>query len=319
MNNNTKYQLEAFSAIGSLLHSLPEDQFHALLKARKVILFGLLCEQRLDLLLENYAELEKYLLNLALQNSIFRGPASSIRLREGRHSINRYLSNLLSSARLYLDQTDHALKEQFGESSSCYERYHNERKREYDDSAAFKSFEALRNHVQHCGLPAHSIKFFSVVDEAKANDNKAGDKFVPPHTRNRHVVTFSVIPENLKENKRFNKRGLDALRSLANDKGKVDLMPLIREYVNSIASIHQSVRMSTSSALEDADQLVNRLFTAIYSCYGQISTSGKIWALTNESVSNAVPIDLEWIEERRAFVEKNAYSSNLKYHYASSQ
>lgn len=81
------------------------------MSAKKTLRFGVAFEQRLDVLLENYATLERYILDLALRNAVFMGDSLG-RLREGRHNVIRHLINLLSSAKLYIDQTAHAFSEQ---------------------------------------------------------------------------------------------------------------------------------------------------------------------------------------------------------------
>ncbi len=176
-------QLDLISAsAGYIPLALPRDAHDALLNVRQTIRFGVSFEQRLDIVIENYVTLQRFLLDLALQYSVFRGDVSG-RLREGRHNLNRHLANLLSSVRLCRDQTAHALSAQFGQDSTIYLQYKSLKSHEYDNSLGYRCHETLRNYVQHRGLPARSITISSVLDE----EEKVGEaKMVKG--RNRHLV-----------------------------------------------------------------------------------------------------------------------------------
>ena len=50
---------------------LARDDAEKILQAKKLLLLGCKPEQRFDILLENYAALEEYVLALALRNKIF--------------------------------------------------------------------------------------------------------------------------------------------------------------------------------------------------------------------------------------------------------
>lgn len=56
--------------------------------------------------------------------------------------------------RLILDQTDHDLSSRFGEDSDQRKKYSAARKQAYDNSREYRLAEALRNFVQHRGMPS---------------------------------------------------------------------------------------------------------------------------------------------------------------------
>ncbi|MFM7641533.1 MAG: hypothetical protein ACKO45_08285 [Cyanobium sp.] len=314
MSIEPTYQLDVISATaGYIPLKISRDAHDALLNARKTILFGVSLEQRLDIVIENYITLQRFLLDLALQNSVFFGDASG-RLKEGRHSLNRHLTNLLSSVRLYRDQTAHALSTQFGEDSPTYSQYVSETHHAYDNSLGYRCLEALRNYVQHRGMPAHSIIFSSALDE----DEKVGEAKTTK-ARRRHFVAFSLIPKNLRLDGGFKSKVLRELEEKANRKGKVDLMPMIQDYVSGIARIHQSIRISVSLELESADAHVENMFKEIQAQTGHHCASARIWQITGREMDRTGEINLEWIKGRKSYMEKNAYVASLRHHYASSQ
>lgn len=307
MTNESSYHLDAISPVGYIPLLLSEDEHEKLLRSAKTLLFGVALEQRLDILLENYASLERYTLDLALRNAIFKGDSRN-RLTEGRHNVNRHLSNLLSSAKLYIDQTAHALSEQFGRSSNHYQRYIESRNDEYDKSLAYRALEALRGYVQHRGLPTHSITFSWRRDETN-----------PDKVRNRHVVTFGLVPESIREDGGFKSSVLQELESSEKMKKVVELMPLIREYVSGIARVHKNVRMSISAELDIADSFVESLFERVYSLAGHRCVSARIWETTLERMNSCGAVSSEWILDRRSYVEKNCYAEFLTGQYVSSE
>ena len=88
--------------------SITEEEFQRIREAKKIILHGIALEAKLDHVLENYAELESELLNMALEHSIFPGKINDL-LDGGAHLLNRRIVNLLTTTRLFLaDDLDEA-------------------------------------------------------------------------------------------------------------------------------------------------------------------------------------------------------------------
>ena len=307
MTDELSYQLDAISPDGYIPQPLSKDEHEKLLRAKKTLLFGVALEQRLDILLENYASLERYILDLALRNAVFMGDTQG-RLGEGRHNVNRHLNNLLSSAKLYIDQTAHALSEQFGRDSSQYQGYIVSKSEEYDNSLAYRTLEALRGYVQHRGLPAHSISFSSKRDKSSAH-----------RIRNRHIVTFGLVPETVREDGGFKSSVLHELEGVVDKNGMIELMPLIRDYVSGIARVHKSVRMSVSAELDNADSFVVNLFERVHSLTGHRCVSARIWETTSEGMKSFGAVSSVWIQERISYVEKNCYAEYLSGQYVSSE
>lgn len=307
MAEELSYHLDAISPVGYIPQPLSKGEHEKLLRAKKTLLFGVALEQRLDLLLENYASLERYILDLALRNAVFMGDTQG-RLGEGRHNVNRHLNNLLSSAKLYIDQTAHALSEQYGRDSSQYQGYIVSRCDEYDNSLAYRALEALRGYVQHRGLPAHSISFSSKRDESNVNK-----------IRNRHIVTFGFVPETVREDGGFKSSVLRELEGGVDKNGRIELMPLIRDYVSGIARVHKSVRMSVSVELDNADRFVVNLFERVHSLTGHRCVSARIWENTSERMNSCGAVSSEWTQERVSYVEKNCHAEYLSGQYVSSE
>ena len=307
MTKKSTYQLYAISPVGYIPLPLDTDEHKRLISAKTTLRFGVGFEQRFDILLENYATLERYILDLALRNAVFMGDTTG-RLGEGKHNVNRHLSNLLSSAKLYIDQTNHALSDQFGNDSSQYLRFKNSTREEYDTSLAYRALEALRGYAQHRGLPTHSVSFSS-----------RRDKTDPERTRNRHIVTFGLVPDTLREDGGFKSSVLIELVAIADKDGRIELMPLIREYISGIARVHKSASMAISAELEIADSFVASLFERVASLTGHRCISARIWETTADEMISFGAISAEWTKDRRAYAEKNCHAEYISGQYVSSQ
>src|ERR1041385_5467602 len=73
--------------------------------------------------------------------------------RAVRGEINRTLSNLLASVRLLLDHTRTRLDRRYGSNSFQFASFERARQHALDSSPEYRIGTALRNFIQHVGLP----------------------------------------------------------------------------------------------------------------------------------------------------------------------
>ena len=78
--------------------------------------------------------------------------------------INRYILNVLSSIRTFLDHTETRLKKDFGKNHMITNKFNELVKKAYDENFSYRFLYKLRNYSQHCGLPAGSLKTSSSKD-----------------------------------------------------------------------------------------------------------------------------------------------------------
>lgn len=216
------------------------SQFEKIRAAKMHLMFGVGIEEKFDLVLENYAELERSLLEMALEHSIFHGKIETL-LDGGTHLVNRRIANLLTTARLYLDQIPHELSNLYGKGSPPCDKFKKATKTEYDSILGYRVMEALRNHVQHRSLPTHGINFNITRDET--------------HDPNRR--RFSVVPlvslSELEDDPKFKKTVLKDLQEFKVKDGYANLLPFIKEYVEALGRIHMVLREVTIADLAEAD------------------------------------------------------------------
>jgi hypothetical protein len=300
---NVSYALYAWTKQGRRDVPFSREQFEAVEIARERLLFGLVFEQRIDLALENFAELEKCILDMALRNALFRGESDE-RLRRGRHVVNRYLANFMSSGKLYVDQTSHALSDLFGKKSAERSDFLTATNAEYDNCFGYRVFEALRNYSQHRGLPTHSLTFSSKHEEEEGNS-----------TRIRNVVSFGLKPESLREDGKFKAAILEELDTKVDKNGVVELMPLARDYVSGLARVHKASRERIKAWISEADQTFQVTANLAKEHVGE--SAWLLHAAKNLPDRSQVTesVNLKLVEERMWYEKKNMSAAHISKQY----
>ena len=209
-------------------------EFSVLKRAKLSLLTVLGIEEKFDGLLENYAEYERELLNLTLEHLVHQGKMDSSTMVGDIFRVNRRLVNLLTITRLYTDQLDHDMGTLFAAVpkavSACV-------RNEYDTRFAYRFMEALRNHVQHRGMPINQISYPSSWEYR-------GDQPIASCYR----VAPSLEVQSLLENSKIKKSVLSELSTHAKPAG---FTILVREYVESFNRIHETVRTVLAQPLAE--------------------------------------------------------------------
>lgn len=226
-----------------------KDLFHASGEAKDNLVTALVIEEKLVLLLENYEEFEKVLLDSALHRLIFRSTSWSDYISH-LYASNRRLVNLLTACRLYVDHIQHDLNSIYGADCAAGEEIRAIKSVQYDTSFAYRVMEALRNYVQHRGLPIHSFGFSGRWHDMPSRV-----------ARNSAIPRLSV--SRIRKDGGFKQTVLTELEAAGD---LVDLRPLVREYVAGIGTIHMAVRQQLASDVAKWDNLfesVQQQFSAL--------------------------------------------------------
>lgn len=261
-------------------------------------------EEKLDLLLENYLEYERELLNLGLQSSLFTSIDDHRVFREAQ-LINRRTANLLTAAKMYIDQGEHSVSKYFNSGQGpdvaalC--------SAQYDQHLEYRIAEALRNHTQHRALPVHRIEWPSGWENQNSPDQR---------------LRFSVIPSvSLEELISEGKFKASVLRELQ-ERGKeyFQLTPILRRYVECLASIHVEIRRYLS---HQADLDHQTLMAALYRARTELHEN-LVALVVSAGEDNEHPEEHHYISERswtrrQTLIWKNSHLSNLSRRYVSAE
>ncbi len=221
-----KYQIRRYVGGSREFIEISEDEYGKLKAAKEALFQTLYMEEKLDIVLENYFEFEETVLKSALKHMLFRNQDYNWYQSEKR-MISRRIINLLTACRLYVDQTRHHISRIFGKISTQFQDVIDQFAEQYDKHLGYRVMDALRNYVQHKGLPLHEIKY------SMSWTDHNSEKYM------RCVATPYIYVSQLKEDKGFKASVLKELESLGE---KNDMKIFLRDYVSSLGIIHSKIR-----------------------------------------------------------------------------
>ena len=125
---------------------ISSQNFHQLKHAKRGLFILVGIEEKFEMLSQNYLEYEQALITLALDYMISRNPEYRT-MHDARSQINRRLANLLTIARLYIDQIKHDVSRLFGrdalENTIICESF----SEQYDRLMGYRILESIRNSM----------------------------------------------------------------------------------------------------------------------------------------------------------------------------
>jgi hypothetical protein len=216
---------------------ITKAEFEATKKAQDSLVAVVSIEEKFDLLIENYREYERSLLDSALHHMIEQHHEHDDFMAE-RRTVARRLANLLTSTRLYVEQVTKDAARLYGEGSAKATTVKALLRNEYDRTLEYRVMWELRNHVQHQGVFVGGISF-------------------PPTGTSTATITLprcvseSCAARNPRlEAEGYNKDVLKELKAeVAKTKGKtkrkyegVPLTPLVRRFVELLGEAHDAIR-----------------------------------------------------------------------------
>jgi len=286
-----------------------DEAEYSLIKIARQNLFEMLfLEEQLDLVTENFYEYETELLAIASRMMIFSND-DQVSISRERNLMGRRIVNLLTAGRMYIDQSVHHVERMYGANSSTLGIIKKEFNLQYEKSLGYRAMEALRNYVQHRGVPIQSIKFsYKVVD---------------PETESQ--LLFRAIPLigvlELAEDQAFKRSVLDELKKIQHD-GRVDVRPLIREYMEGISSIHEKIRELVGPDLVMWEGVLDETIEKFQTKFGKETSLAGLIIASEESDRRwieTITISKVSIERRHALEKKNGSLANLHKSYASNE
>ena len=298
---NEKFVITRLVLASSAEIQITEGRFESLRLAWQGVSRVLSIEEKFDLVMENYAELEVELLRCTAQMFFFQ-EVSWDRASDLRNLVNRRLVNLLSAVRMYFDQVSHDLSV-LQENDAPFESI---RRQEHHAHLGYRVMEELRNHAQHRSLPVHVVSYAWTAP-------KEGTRTFTTH--------FCVSMDELRSEGGFKPAVFRDLSALGD--AQIQLKPFVRAYLASLTRIHVVVRGAVASKL---NQWVAHLESAIHDfqeLYGEEVAGLAAARIRLEDGQPRGVIDSvglfadQWLRLRR-LVAKNACMRGLELHEISS-
>lgn len=228
------YLLALRAAVPPCWNEISSSEFGAIKRAKAVLQIALGAEEKFDLVIDNYAEYEREIMNLAIDKMLHQDFQWSSGA-DGRYLIARRLANVLTVSRSYTDQLKQDVTAILGQPakdviSAAFSQ-------EYDRSLGYRVMEALRNYLQHCGFPI-SLSFpFAWEDEER--------------TTMRVGVTPTLSLREL-DGSTFKSAVYKELLALGQDHRKSNISLFLRGYIEGLNHVHICFRELISAPVEGA-------------------------------------------------------------------
>ena len=276
------------NVLGSVLElPISDAQFEAAAKARVVLAAAFALEESYDLLIGNYVEVEQELLTATAINAV-RDLNEYHDFFELRSTINRRVVNLLMATRLYLDQAPQRLLDCSTEPEKARSEFKQRTHDHYNATFGYRFLEALRNHVQHCGLAVHSLSLSKkwIGEE----ENRELELSIQPFAERRYLIADGG----------FKSKTLDEMPE------KVVLTLVIRQYLQCIGDLHKLVRSHVAECVKVARQTIQEHLSS----YAEASDGSTIgltaFRTDSQGRQESVPLLLDWDDVRVKLVSRNS-------------
>ena len=276
------------------------QDFSGLKAARVVLSNAFAIEEKYEIVISNFLDLEKQLLDVAATNAV-RDTNTYAEFFETRSVLNIRLVNLLTATRLYLDQLPQHIGECDLEDAGASALVKSRCSEEYDKHFEFRFMEALRNYVQHRGIPVHFVSQGARWTSVEADG----------------LMEFSVHiaaqRSHLEEDEKFKK---SVLNEISKD---VDLIATARRYLESISGINEFVRELLSEPATSARTAIE----SAHHRYSQVCSESLIGLsaleMEGSQVISSVSLLLEWDDVRIQLQKRNRQLVNLSKRYVTSR
>jgi hypothetical protein len=273
---------------------ITEENYLALRDAREVLANALAIEEKYEILICNYMEFEKQILNDTAYCMV-RDNTGYSDFFDVRLAMNVRLVNFLTSARLYIDQLNRHVR-------GCAPDLKGEIvkavfSKEYDGNPEYRFMEALRNHVQHRGLPIHWMSQGGSWTEIGENG------FLE------YSMELASQRSFLEEDGEFKQSVLQELDD------KIDLKMYTRCYVESISNIHDAAREMIAEPVSTARELLQDAHNKYKANYNESLVGLSVYTLSGDETMGSFPVLLDWDDIRIKLQKRNRKAINLKKRY----
>ena len=279
---------------------IDENRFLALKRSRQVLTAGLAIEELYEILLFNYRWLEQRFARTAV-SAMVDHRFDYADFFEDRLAFNAELVNLLTSARQYVDQ----LRSRVAECLPGYTITRDEVAKlfstQYDCNRHYRFMEALRNYVQHSGLPVDGISYGS---------RRVGDD---SDSSMEYSVGVTARRAALAEDGKFKKAVLDETPE------RIDLVEATRGYVEGLSSVQASVREMTRGVVHEArSEIQSEIDEYLRATSASIVSLAAI-AEDERQEREHVSLNLCWDDIRTRLESRNARQTNLSKRYVTTK
>jgi hypothetical protein len=276
---------------------ISEQEYVELQKARNTLSNALSVEEKYEIVISNYLDFEQEILNATTCHMI-RDHLDYTDFFKVRLGLNIKLVNLLTAVRLYVDQLSQNVAECLTDNPNTKDDVKRLFSKEYDDNRYYRFMEALRNYVQHRGIPVHwtrqGSRWTSLADDGLLE----------------YSMELASQRSYLEEDTKMKKSVLAEMDE------KIDLKAGTRSYIESISNVHESIRSMIADSISSSRKLIEdarHKYSEVYSD-SLVGLSAVKWG--NHKRVASIPLLLDWDDVRVDLQKRNRKLTNLSKRYA---
>lgn len=284
--------------------AIDASRYAALSEAVIIQRAALAIEEKFDLVVANYEEMERDILTLTLTHAV-RDDFTLASMSSDRLLLGRRLVNLLTTCRLYIDQVTHSVSRSSTSLGCTAKRAKAVFSEQFDRNLAYRIMDALRNHVQHRTLAIAGLTYGRKREREDATPSLV-----------EFTLSLTLDLEALRQDGKFKTETLKELEALPQE--RQDVILFVRQYVESLGRAQERLREMLATAVERADAEVR---SALSEWRTVSDTSTGLVAMRRGEDSSAdehVPVTGNLRETREALVAANRSLANLASSFVSS-
>jgi len=300
-----KYFVSEYLNIIKNSREIDKCRYDSCKKAFNDISQAIFLEEKFDIVLENYSEYEKDLLTIAWDSILFLSE-STITETSHRDLITRRIINLLGTCNIYKEQWKKHIRRITNMSKLEIEKIDYFTEEIKDKFLGYRFCCELRNYATHFDLP---VTLYMI---RLSNDEDINAKIYK-----KSIVVPKITLSDLTKYKKMDNFHED-LKSRFGE--KIDLRPLIREYVLGLSRINFKIREIISHHLGKSEKQIFKLLDLL-----SINTPSKkssIYLIQQENGSNKYShktIPLGFIARRKDYIEKNNLNDSFLNFYSTNK
>lgn len=223
------------------------NRYAELKNAKEIQVAALHVEAIFEMLIRNYKEFEREILTLTLAH-VVRDYPTWAGMFSDRFLLIRRLANLLTTARLYIDQAKHTVSSSSVNLGCTKSQVEAAFSRQYDKLVGYRIMEALRNHIQHRGVAVMGVSYLGRIEERE--DGEPLWNF---------GLDLMLDMESLRRDESFKESVLREIELLPQEKR--DLVLFVRQYVEGLGHVQEQLCGLIQSAIDVADDAIDKAVT----------------------------------------------------------
>lgn len=285
----------------AVLEPVPEiditkKQYAAYEDARHILSNSLAIEETYEIVISNYIAFEKQVLDTST-SCMVREYLNYSDFFKVRLDLNIRLVNLLTATKLYVDQLPQNVRDCLPDAENVVDVVSTLFQKEYDEYFEYRFMEALRNYVQHRGMPVH---WASQRGEWTSSE---GDAFLE------YSMEVASLRGFLEEDEKFKKAVIKEMGE------KVDLKYATRCYIECISNVHCTAREIVESSVAASRELLQDAHKQYAEVYKDSLVGLSACAISDDGQIASVPLLLDWDDIRLQLMKRNGKMTNLRKRY----